>query len=106
MRKSLCFILLAAMSGSVIAQSPAPSPVNPMLGSPGGRFVFGQISDARRDQFMVDTQTGRLWQVVCVDSKAEGTSFQCNKTALAPIFYAYGGNDYNVMPHPVPTMGR
>ncbi|CAH1092829.1 hypothetical protein [Candidatus Nitrotoga sp. 1052] len=36
-------------------------PQQKMLSSPGGRFVFGQISDFRRDQFMLDTQTGRLW---------------------------------------------
>jgi hypothetical protein len=29
-----------------------------------GRFVFGQISEARRDQYMLDTKTGRLWQIV------------------------------------------
>ena len=34
------------------------------LSSQGGRFVFGQISDYRADQYMLDTQTGRLWQVV------------------------------------------
>lgn len=34
------------------------------LSAPGGRFVFGQTSEFRRDQFMLDTQTGRLWQIV------------------------------------------
>lgn len=34
------------------------------LGSANGRFVFGQISDFRSDQYMLDTQTGRLWQIV------------------------------------------
>jgi hypothetical protein len=29
-----------------------------------GRFVFGQINDARADQYMLDTKTGRLWRVV------------------------------------------
>jgi hypothetical protein len=36
-------------------------PQQKTLSSPGGRFVFGQISEFRRDQFMLDTQTGRLW---------------------------------------------
>ena len=39
-----------------------------VLSSEGGRYVFGQISDMARDQFMLDTKTGRLWQVV-VDQK-------------------------------------
>lgn len=34
------------------------------LSSANGRFVFGQISDFRSDQYMLDTQTGRLWQIV------------------------------------------
>ncbi|GAC1664436.1 MAG: hypothetical protein PVS3B2_00060 [Candidatus Dormibacteraceae bacterium] len=29
-----------------------------------GRFVFGQVSDFRADRFMLDTKTGRLWQLV------------------------------------------
>ena len=34
------------------------------LSTTNGRFVFGQISDFRSDQYMLDTQTGRLWQIV------------------------------------------
>jgi hypothetical protein len=33
------------------------------LSTTNGRFVFGQISDFRSDQYMLDTQTGRLWQI-------------------------------------------
>ncbi len=35
-----------------------------ILYSENGRYVFGQISDAEKDQFMLDTQTGRLWRLV------------------------------------------
>ena len=34
-----------------------------VLSAAGGRFVFGQISDSGKDQFMLDTLTGRLWRV-------------------------------------------
>ena len=34
-----------------------------ILSSENGRFVFGQISDASKDQFMLDTVTGRLWRI-------------------------------------------
>ena len=34
------------------------------LSAEGGRFVFGQISDMARHQYMLDTKTGRLWVVV------------------------------------------
>lgn len=34
-----------------------------LLSSLQGRFVFGQISDSSKDQFMLDTFTGRLWRI-------------------------------------------
>ncbi len=34
-----------------------------VLSSPCGRYVFGQISDSTKDQFMVDTFSGRLWRI-------------------------------------------
>ena len=33
------------------------------LSAANGRFVFGQISDSSKDQFMLDTLTGRLWRI-------------------------------------------
>ena len=34
-----------------------------ILFSDKGRYVFGQISDSSKDQFMLDTVTGRLWRI-------------------------------------------
>ena len=34
-----------------------------ILMSEKGRFVFGQISDSGKDQFMLDTFSGRLWRI-------------------------------------------
>ena len=34
-----------------------------LLSTPGGRFVFGQVSASEKDQFMLDTYTGRLWKI-------------------------------------------
>jgi len=36
------------------------------LSSENGRYAFGQISDYQKDKFMLDTKTGRLWQLVKV----------------------------------------
>ena len=36
---------------------------NRVLSSTNGRFVFGQTSNSGKDQFMLDTATGRLWQI-------------------------------------------
>ncbi|MBW1782992.1 MAG: hypothetical protein JRL30_19900 [Deltaproteobacteria bacterium] len=41
----------------------AEQPKYEILSSPKGRFVFGQISASSKDQFMLDTATGRLWRV-------------------------------------------
>ncbi|WP_404422972.1 hypothetical protein [Nibricoccus sp. IMCC34717] len=50
-----------------------------VLAAPGGRFVFGQISGFARHQYMLDTQTGRLWRIVVTNA---------NVTALEPVPYA------------------
>ena len=40
------------------------SEANPgVLASSNARFVFGQISDSSKDQFMLDTFTGMLWRI-------------------------------------------
>lgn len=44
-------------------------PQQKVLASSNGRFVFGQISEYRRDQYMLDTQTGRLWAIVVRKAK-------------------------------------
>ncbi len=44
----------------------SPQKENPrqkILFSENGRYVFGQISDSSKDQFMLDTVTGRLWRI-------------------------------------------
>jgi len=35
-----------------------------ILGNDSGRYVFGQISDIRSDQYLLDTKTGKIWNVV------------------------------------------
>ena len=47
-----------------IAQAPAQKiSSEKVLTSGTGRYVFGQISDSSKDQYMLDTLTGRLWRV-------------------------------------------
>ena len=38
-------------------------------GTSCGRYQIIQISDMRRDQFLIDTETGALWNAVCHSSK-------------------------------------
>jgi hypothetical protein len=47
-----------------IAQPPAQKiSSEKVLSSGTGRYVFGQISDSSKDQYMLDTLTGRLWRI-------------------------------------------
>ncbi|MBW1803708.1 MAG: hypothetical protein JRJ85_23620 [Deltaproteobacteria bacterium] len=47
----------------LMSQKPQPAPRYEVLSSKSGRFVFGQISGSSKDQFMLDTLTGRLWRI-------------------------------------------
>lgn len=38
----------------------------------GGRFQLIQLSDARRDQFLLDTESGKLWTSVCALTSENG----------------------------------
>jgi hypothetical protein len=49
-----------------------------MLATSSARFVFGQVSDSSKDQFMLDTVTGRLWRIT--ESGKLGTH-------LKPVLY-------------------
>ena len=47
------------LPGLVFAQSNTE-----FLASPKGRYVVGQVGDSRSDQYLLDTHTGRLWQLI------------------------------------------
>jgi hypothetical protein len=65
---SLCLLLCPAGAwaqplGFGSQQQQVKFPEYKALCNPAGRFVFGQISDSGKDKFMLDTFTGRLWQI-------------------------------------------
>lgn len=57
------FPLLALFAGFALLAAAQDKPAN-VLGSSTGRYVFGQTSQLRADQFLLDTQTGRIWRMV------------------------------------------
>lgn len=63
----LCFGSIALANGS---------------GSKDGRFQIVQISEFRQDQFLIDSQTGRLWRAVCA-APGDGLN-QCRYTIWEP----------------------
>ncbi|RLB30455.1 MAG: hypothetical protein DRH20_16650, partial [Deltaproteobacteria bacterium] len=60
-----------------------------ILATGGGRFVFGQISESAKDQYMLDTRTGRLWRI--------GHSGKIG-VFLKPIPYRSESGECNVLP--------
>lgn len=70
----VAFLLASLVTSSALAQQPQ----NKTLASPNGRYVFGQISDYRRDQYMLDTATGKLWKIVCVSDNASKSPDDCS----------------------------
>lgn len=69
MRNIIAVSLCLAACVPVSAQELTVKQGEKVLSSEGGRYVFGQVSDARRDQYMLDTKTGRLWRVVSAKYK-------------------------------------
>lgn len=65
------FVFFAAFTLSANAADPVKvvPPQQKLLTTENGRFVFGQISEFRRDQYMLDTQSGRLWKIVLRKTK-------------------------------------
>ncbi len=59
------------------------------LSIPGGRYVFGQVSDSSKDQFMLDVATGRLWRI---SETGEVGLF------LNPVPYRVPGGKYSPLP--------
>lgn len=80
----LLLLLCLFVPGALLAQAQQVQPPT-VLKSETGRFVFGQVGPARADQFLLDTKTGRMWQIV-VDSE--------NRQKLQPVRFIHAqGNE-------------
>jgi hypothetical protein len=91
-------VFCAAFAAVTSAPSAAQDqPVISVLTAPGGRYVFGQVSRFGRDQYMLDTQTGRLWQLVCAQ-QSEGQDKTWKATVLQPIDYLDDQGKYVTAP--------
>jgi hypothetical protein len=98
-------ILLFIMAFTWMNLSNAADVAKAPLAAPGGRFVLGQISDARADEYLLDTQTGKVWRIVLngsstvlqpiqfVDSQGRISgvlpSDQVKEPSIANIYAAY-----------------
>ena len=77
------------------AQAQVPVKVVPpqqkMLASENGRYVFGQISELHADQFVIDTQTGRVWQKVVSTIEKNGQEVEVEVFQSVPYAGPDGG---------------
>ena len=64
-----------------------------LLASSNARFIFGQVSDSSKDQFMLDTVTGRLWRIA--ESGKLGTH-------LKPVLYCEEDGQCSPVPEALP----
>lgn len=55
-------------------KKPDPSPEN-------GRFQLVQLGSMRRDQYLIDTATGKLWQPTCHVQSKSNSPGDCNYSA-------------------------
>lgn len=81
--------LMVLISSTAFAQEPVKvkPPANKLLTTENGRYIFGQISEMRRDQYMLDTKTGKLWNIV-VATVGDGESKQ-EVMILQPVLYKH-----------------
>ena len=86
--KRIILIVALVLSVSVAygASSKTAIPIpSPTIGNAVGRFVLVQLSTARRDQYMVDTQTGRLWSIEEIKDQSQFKDRVY--TILSPVHY-------------------
>lgn len=90
MNRPIVRILLALTAVALSADALAQGRNQPAVLGGQGRFVFGQINEFNADQYMLDTQTGRLWRLVDTAS-GEGS-------VLEPVPYALPGGGVQATP--------
>lgn len=92
-------VLLLLLSCNSFADEPirVKQQSQKVLSTENGRYIFGQISDFRADQYMLDTQTGKLWSIGLADIKV-GDKTQEVRT-LTPVQYLdTSGSSVGVLP--------
>lgn len=58
-----------------------------MLGVPGGRYVYGWTGGTAKTAALLDTQTGRMWEIVCIVADTTAMNPSCMRTEFRPYFF-------------------
>ena len=93
---SAFFALIILLTAPAAAQNESSSP-HGVLSSPQGRFAFGQLSEYASATYLLDTKSGRLWQIVEKESGRE---------VLIPVWYQPSDDVLSVTPTNAPTVER
>lgn len=89
---AIALMVISTMSHSQASQDPIGQ-----LSASGGRYVLGQISSFRRDQFMLDTQTGRVWTLSCLEVDKTDPN-NCKQRGLVQIPIIDGAEKFGWQP--------
>lgn len=102
MKRILAVLVMVAVASTCYAVEKNRSSVSIQQKDPiNGRYVFMQLSDMRRDQYMLDTQTGRLWNIVNQNLSTKSNE-PIEITVLSPVMYSdFGGTTFNELPVPI-----
>lgn len=89
-------LLLPAVAVPALAQEAREKPTpTKVLATDGGRYVLGQISEYRRDQFLLDTKTGRVWKTVVMKSDEDKDGV----VVLQPVYFVSPDGKASQDPH-------
>lgn len=79
--KSLLILCTGLLSGCEFTHKIDRRDLSPMGGDPvkTGRFELKQLGEMRRDQYLLDTATGRVWQPVCTELTKDGIGCEGEK---------------------------
>jgi hypothetical protein len=99
MRHPLAFaLLLFAFFSTAMAQDSKSSPAksSKTLSSEKGRFVLGQISDFRSDQYLLDTETGRVWSIGVTRTGEQGKDSEIK--VFQPVLFITPEGKFSIEP--------
>lgn len=101
MRAIMMVVFLAIIGPALAEPVEVIPPQNKVLSAGSQRYVFGQISDFRRDQYMLDTKTGQLWRIVeleCEKKSEPGAKDDECPSILSAVPYRTLDGKYSVTP--------
>ena len=99
MRHALAFVLLLFFSLSTASAQDGksvPAKSSKTLSSEKGRFVLGQISDFRSDQYLLDTETGRVWSIVVTKTGEQSKDSEIK--VLQPVLFITPEGKFSIEP--------